>query len=132
MQIKNKSAFTLIEVVFVIVVTGILAVSAIAKLSNLSMEAKKTKVLSYVGTLNRTVGATMYLIALDNANAEGEIANATYCGVLSTPVNNYIAPIREVNIAADCKLTFVDVPNPTINIFVDGTSRKTPKWTVEF
>ncbi len=132
MQVNNHKAFSLIELVFVIMITGILAVVALPKLVSLGVEAKKTKVLAFVGTLNRTVGATMYTSTLGNAGSVGQVASATYCGVLSTPGNIYMDPISEVTVANDCTLSFTDVPNPVVNTFVDGNATQPPMWTVEF
>ncbi len=132
MSTVNRKAFSLIELIFVLVVTGILAAVALPRFITVTTEAKKSMVLSFVGTLNRTAGAVMYTSALSNAGAVGQIASSTYCGVLSNQTNIYMDPILEVTVANDCKLTFTDVPNPTVNTFLDGNATHPPKWTVEF
>jgi len=117
MRVESHKAFSLIELIFVIMITGILAAVALPKLATLGVEAKKSKVLAFVGTLNSTVGATMYASTLGNTGNIGKVASATYCGVLSTLGNIYMEPISEVTVANDCTLTFTDVPVPTINTF---------------
>ncbi len=126
MQIKKHSAYTMIELVFVILITGILAMVALPKLIGISTEAKKSKVLAYVGTLNRTTGPSMWAKVVNDTTNPGKVVG------LCSNITNYIEVIPEVTVAADCKLSFTDVPNPTINTFEDGTDRKGPKWTVEF
>jgi len=132
MKVKNRSAYSMIELIFVIVITGILASVAIAKATNIYAEAKKTKVLAFVGTLNGTVSPTMYATAIRDATNPGSVAQTEYCGVLATAGNSYIVPIPEVTIAGNCNLTFTNVPDPTINTFVDGNATETPRWRVEF
>jgi len=117
MTTVNRKAFTLIELIFVLVITGILAAVVLPRFVSVTTEAKKSKVLAFVGTLNSTVGATMYASTLGNTGNIGKVASATYCGVLSTLGNIYMEPISEVTVANDCTLTFTDVPVPTINTF---------------
>jgi len=131
MTTVNRKAFTLIELIFVLVITGILAAVVLPRFVSVTTEAKKSKVLAFVGTLNRTVATTMYASAINTATP-GKIANATYCGVLSTTRNTYMDPISEVTVASNCILTFTDVPTPTTNTFLDGNATQSPKWTVEF
>ena len=49
-----KKAFTMIELIFVIVIIGILAAVAIPKLTGIFSQAKGSKVVAYAGTLQRT------------------------------------------------------------------------------
>ena len=55
-----KRAFTIIEVVFVIIIIGILAAIALPKFLILTDDAHVSKLQSFVGTLNRTVAPSMW------------------------------------------------------------------------
>ena len=55
-----KKAFTMIELIFVIVILGILAAVALPKFIGVSKQAHEANLKSFVGTLNRTVGPTLW------------------------------------------------------------------------
>ena len=67
-----RRGFTMIELIFVIVIIGILAAVAIPKLAGTATEAKKSLYISFMGTLNRTVGPAMWA---DNIRNGGSIKN---------------------------------------------------------
>ena len=51
----KRAGFTMIELIFVIVILGILAAVALPKFAGVSDQARVGKLQGYVGTLNRTV-----------------------------------------------------------------------------
>jgi len=55
-----KKAFTMVELIFVIVIIGILAAIAVPKLAGTATEAKKSNMSAFIGTLNRTVGPILW------------------------------------------------------------------------
>lgn len=126
-----KKAFTMIELIFAIVIIGVLAAVAIPKLASTVEESKKALVISYIETLNRTVGTTMYASTLSDTNASsvGKVAIPSLCGVLSTLGNPYMDPIAEVTIAADCSLTSnIEDDFKAGSHFVDGDASTAPYW----
>jgi len=55
-----KKAFTLIEVVFVILITGVLAAAAIPRFSQVTEDARVANMQHFVDVLNRSVGPNIW------------------------------------------------------------------------
>ena len=72
-----KKAFTMIELIFVIVILGILAAVALPKFLGVANQAHEGNLKSFVGTLNRTVGPTLW----SDAISKGKDGNVTALGV---------------------------------------------------
>jgi len=73
-------AFTMIELIFVIVIIGILASVAIPKLASTTLEARKSNITSFMGTLNRTVGPILWATHL---HENGSVKTVNYAELLS-------------------------------------------------
>lgn len=73
-----RRGFTMIELVFVIVIIGILAAVALPRFTGISDDARMAKLTSFVGTLNRTTGPSVWsgLIRIEPA-ANGSVVAAT-------------------------------------------------------
>jgi len=56
----KRSAFTLIEFIFILIILGIIAAVALAKFSTISDRTRIVKLQAYAGSLNRTVGAAFW------------------------------------------------------------------------
>ncbi|SFV90917.1 hypothetical protein MNB_SV-4-471 [hydrothermal vent metagenome] len=57
---KNRSAFSLIELVFIIIITGIMAVVALPRFTGISDDARVSRLQAFTGTLNRSVGPMLW------------------------------------------------------------------------
>jgi len=63
---SSKSAFTIIELVFVIVIIGVLSSVAIVKLNATQKSARAEVIEAFVGTVNRSTFPSIYTKAIRN------------------------------------------------------------------
>lgn len=77
----KRSAFSLIELIFVIIILGVLTATALVKLGTMSERATEVKLAAFVGTLNRSSGAGFWLTSIDDKR-EGSVAYADYDAVV--------------------------------------------------
>jgi len=59
-NVSMKKGFTMIELVFVIVIIGILSAVALPRFTGISDDAHVAKLQAFVGTLNRTTGPSVW------------------------------------------------------------------------
>ena len=59
-NVSTKKGFTMIELVFVIVIIGILSAVALPRFTGISDDAHVSKLQAFVGTLNRTTGPSIW------------------------------------------------------------------------
>ena len=125
--INMRSGFTMIELVFVIVIIGILSAVALPKFLETANQAHDASVKSFMGTLNRTVGPTMWAKSI----AEGKGGKIqTYC---SSIINGYIALPKELTDGGDCTFDAIESGGATYNIdwHSEGSATAAPTWTLQ-
>lgn len=72
-----KKGFTMIELIFVIVILGILAAVALPRLAGTANDARVETMNSFIGTLNRSVAPTMWSKAIKDGNGSVKDLNLT-------------------------------------------------------
>lgn len=104
---KQREAFTIIEVVFVIVIIGILATVALPRFYKMGESAHLTKIESFVDILNRSIGSMMWSgIQRNVPDAKGSLKSPALSGMAkytvlfdtqtATPANAKDAQLREI------------------------------------
>ncbi|MBW6488448.1 type II secretion system protein [Sulfurimonas sp.] len=105
----KRAAFNLIELIFVIIILGILSSVVIVKMTNMAKQAKETQLKSFVGTLNRSVGPAIWFKSIDD-NRGGSVAFADYNAVLDKYIEmipNYTLAPALINCNAEGNGIFV-------------------------
>lgn len=128
----KRKAFNIIELIFVIIILGILASVVIIKMNTMTQRAKEAQLKSLVGTLNRSVGPAVWFKSIEEGR-EGSIAFADYDAVL----DRYIQIIPDYDTAP----TFLNCNNVGDGIFTnyifgknyevhctDGNKTSSPKF----
>ena len=88
----KKNGFTMIELIFVIVILGILAAVALPKFIGVSQQAHEANLKSFVGTLNRTTGPTLWSKSI----SKGKNGDIAYLDIESN-LSDFIDLPKEIN-----------------------------------
>lgn len=110
-QHRRSTAFTLVEILIVVVILGILASIVVPTIASASGEAKANATYSELQKIRRTIGvykarnADQYPTVVDGDGTWGEIVGNQYEYLMSPPVNAWVG-------GANAKVVRV-VPNAT-------------------
>ena len=99
MGCSSKKAFSLIELVFIIIITGILAATALPRFVGISDDARVTKIEAFVGTLNRSVGPMLWSNVLrKEPQTNGKLSTSSSHNTLTEDVEVDSIPIEFINL----------------------------------
>ncbi len=138
----KRAGFTMIELIFVIVILGILSAVALPKFIGVSEQAEAGKCKAFVGTLNRTVGPALwsegvlnsltFTTAADKTRMEtdllAQIEIPTACAKAGSSTQAAMATdyIAAITGGADFEVT---VGNKTFDVNgTDATNNSAPIW----
>ncbi|MDD5158012.1 type II secretion system protein [Sulfurimonas sp.] len=123
----KRAGFTMIELIFVIVILGILSAVALPKFMGVSSQAHDQKVTAFAGTLNRTVGPSMWAASLA-AGTGGAVSGM--CDTVAH-LSVYLDKIPEEVTLNACAFDNNATAGSSKHItFVDGNATNSPTWTV--
>ena len=122
----KRAGFTMIELIFVIVILGILSAVALPKFIGVSNQAHDQKVNAFVGTLNRTVGPSMW--AMDLANGNGGVVVGNECSNMLTYIDD--VPAELTFNSATCEFDKNTTAGGRFDINItDGNATSAPTWS---
>jgi len=108
----RRSAFTIIELIFVIFILGVLAATALVKMGGMSDRAQQVQLKAFVGTLNRTSGAGFWFRSMEDGY-DGNVSNPAYDAMIDQYIEiipGYTTGPALSNCNADGNGTFLSYP----------------------
>jgi len=136
MFLKNRKAFTMIELIFVIVIIGILAAVAVPKLMKATEGARINTMEAFMGTLNRSVGPILWANHLSQDGGSIHNVDESEFETVYTQLPKGVVNIR-FNLCADANetsagevgdITTEAVPVAEKLFCIDGDSTHPPKF----
>ena len=129
----KRAGFTMIELIFVIVILGILSAVALPKFIGVSEQAKAGKCQAFVGTLNRTVGPALWSDSIMKDGSGALLTTYTDATGVATAIKAQIdvPPACTKTAATDYGQSFnlvIGSKNYDVN-FTDGNATSAPVWS---
>ena len=129
----KRAGFTMIELIFVIVLLGILSAVALPKFIGVSEQAQAAKCQAMVGTFNRTVGPALWSSSLMKNKGGTLLTTWTDADGLQAEIE------KQIDVPTECggdASNYVIAAGTTITIggkvydinFTDGNSTSAPVW----
>ena len=116
--IVSRSAFTMIELIFVIIILGILGAVSLPKFLGVKKQADDMKVVAFAGTLTRTVGPTLWSDSIHsghNGNITFDPDPTMYDGeTLSFYIDHYPRMLDETSVNFDNCVAESETASPFI------------------
>jgi len=129
----KRSGFSMIELVFVIVIMGILAAVAVPKMMGTSDKAKVAQCETFYSTLNNTVSPTLWMsMVQDDENASVAYSEDRISAAIDIPANDACGKLADISdLATDGTDYSFKIGETTYDVNGSkATTSEATKWTM--